>query len=151
MQGLSGSIIATADLVTGSDATGLTASSATDEYGNAADSSVGTGVLSYGWEGGAQREVSTASLALMAARLHDPTTARFSTVDPSAIGTVVGVIASWVGGIPGVVVKAIASIIILAGAASYWYYQQISWGRERGGGVIWEFNKYSGTEFFVTQ
>jgi hypothetical protein len=68
-----------------------------------------------------------------------------------AIGAAIGVIASWVGGIPGVVIKAIASIVILVAAASYWYYQQISWARERGGGVIWEFNKYTGTEFFVTQ
>jgi RHS repeat-associated protein len=83
---LSGSIVATVDLATGSDATGLTTSGSTDEYGNAAGSTVSTGVLSYGWEGSAQREVSNAGLTLMGARLYNPATGRFTGVDPMTGG-----------------------------------------------------------------
>ncbi|HEY4267637.1 MAG TPA: RHS repeat-associated core domain-containing protein [Galbitalea sp.] len=83
---LSGSIVATVGLTSGSDATGLTASSATDEYGNSSTANSNTGVLNYGWEGGAQREVSNAGLTLMGARVYDPTRGRFSSTDPVAGG-----------------------------------------------------------------
>jgi RHS repeat-associated protein len=43
---------------------------------------VSTGVLSYGWQGAAQREVANAGLTLMGARVYDSSTGRFTSIDP---------------------------------------------------------------------
>jgi RHS repeat-associated protein len=60
----------------------LTTSGNTDEYGNSTGTSVSTGVLAYGWQGASQREVADAGLMLMGARVYNPTTGRFTSIDP---------------------------------------------------------------------
>ena len=79
---LGGSTIASIDLPASGDATGLTTSGNTDEYGNSTGTSVSTGVLAYGWQGASQREVADAGLMLMGARVYNPTTGRFTSIDP---------------------------------------------------------------------
>ena len=72
------------DTVTTATAAGVIGSlSETDEYGNAASASTGSHATSYGYLGGAQRgSGSTGGVILMGARLYDPVTGSFLSLDP---------------------------------------------------------------------
>jgi large repetitive protein len=75
-----GSIVATVDIPATGNADSITGYATSDEYGAAA-SYVDTGVLQYGWEGGAQRAVSGTGLTLMGARVYSPAIGRFTSAD----------------------------------------------------------------------
>lgn len=53
-----------------------------DEYGNILTTGPGTGVLDYGWLGAKERATDTTGLLLMGARLYNPVTGLFTSVDP---------------------------------------------------------------------
>lgn len=53
-----------------------------DEYGNVLTTLTTTGALAYGWLGGKERALDRSGLTLMGARLYNPTTGLFSSVDP---------------------------------------------------------------------
>lgn len=79
---LHGDVVASVPLTAGSgQGSGISSWSRFDEYGNRA-AGAPTGPFSYGWLGGKQRAVATAGLTLMGARLYNPATGRFTSVDP---------------------------------------------------------------------
>lgn len=53
-----------------------------DEFGNAANTTASTGPMNYGWLGGSRRATTPTGLLLMGARVYNPATGTFSTVDP---------------------------------------------------------------------
>ncbi|UTT57611.1 RHS repeat domain-containing protein [Cellulosimicrobium cellulans] len=53
-----------------------------DEYGNPITTPTQTGAITYGWLGGKERAQDTTGLTLMGARLYNPTTGLFTSVDP---------------------------------------------------------------------
>ncbi|MDF9878217.1 RHS repeat-associated core domain-containing protein [Cellulosimicrobium cellulans] len=53
-----------------------------DEYGNPITTPTHTGAITYGWLGGKERAQDTTGLTLMGARLYNPTTGLFTSVDP---------------------------------------------------------------------
>ncbi len=53
-----------------------------DEYGNASTATASTGPLNYGWLGGSQRATTPTGLMLMGARVYNPATGSFGSVDP---------------------------------------------------------------------
>lgn len=53
-----------------------------DEYGNTLTVGPATGTLAYGWLGAKERATDTTGLLLMGARLYNPTTGLFTSVDP---------------------------------------------------------------------
>ncbi|WP_370961913.1 DNRLRE domain-containing protein [Amycolatopsis sp. cg9] len=79
-----GDVVSTVDLPSAaSTATALNGWNDYDEYGNPAAANTNqTGPAAYGWHGSAQRAVSGAGLTLMGARLYNPATGLFLTVDP---------------------------------------------------------------------
>jgi RHS repeat-associated protein len=77
-----GSTTATISLPTTGHATTISSFGTSDEYGNNTATVAATGVLQYGWQGNAQREVAAAGLTLMGARLYNPSTGRFTSPDP---------------------------------------------------------------------
>jgi RHS repeat-associated protein len=76
-----GSVVATVAIPSSGNAIGIGGYATTDEYGVGA-SRVNTGVVQYGWEGGAQRAVAGIGLTLMGARVYNSQTGRFTSVDP---------------------------------------------------------------------
>ncbi|HET9654968.1 MAG TPA: RHS repeat-associated core domain-containing protein, partial [Kineosporiaceae bacterium] len=79
-----GDITATVTLPSTGNPSGVDYFSDYMEYGAPSTGSrTGTGQLAYGWLGAAQRSADTPSgLILMGARLYDPTTGRFTSLDP---------------------------------------------------------------------
>jgi RHS repeat-associated protein len=79
-----GDVVASVDLASAAAvATSLSGWNDYDEYGNPAEANTNlTGPAEYGWHGGAQRAVSGAGLTLMGARLYNPATGLFLSVDP---------------------------------------------------------------------
>ncbi|MBE7702390.1 hypothetical protein H9623_19045, partial [Oerskovia sp. Sa1BUA8] len=57
-----------------------------DEYGNPLTTPTQTGAITYGWLGGKERAQDTTGLTLMGARLYNPITGLFTSVDPVAGG-----------------------------------------------------------------
>ncbi|WP_218027086.1 RHS repeat-associated core domain-containing protein [Cellulosimicrobium cellulans] len=53
-----------------------------DEYGNPLTTPTQTGAITYSWLGGKERAQDTTGLTLMGARLYNPTTGLFTSVDP---------------------------------------------------------------------
>lgn len=60
----------------------LGALGAWDEYGNPITTPTQTGAITYSWLGGKERAQDTTGLTLMGARLYNPTTGLFTSVDP---------------------------------------------------------------------
>ncbi|WP_233225892.1 DNRLRE domain-containing protein [Amycolatopsis sp. CA-126428] len=83
-----GDIVSTVDLATpATTATALNGWNDFDEYGNPAAANTNqTGAAAYGWLGTKQRAVSGAGLTLMGARLYNPATGLFLSVDPVRAG-----------------------------------------------------------------
>ena len=68
------------------NASAVTGYTLQDEYGNDAQAGSRTGLVKYGWMGGAQRAVQSTGLQHMGARLLNPATGRFATRDAVAGG-----------------------------------------------------------------
>lgn len=88
-----GSVAAQITLPPAGDAAGLDDWSASDEYGNPVNQTTAgttatnpagdaTGGLGYGWEGARQRVTGSTGLVRMGARLYNPVTGSFTSVDP---------------------------------------------------------------------
>lgn len=77
-----GSIATTIELPAIDQSLELGALGAWDEYGNLVTAPTQTGVITYGWLGGKERAQDTTGLTLMGARLYNPTTGLFTSVDP---------------------------------------------------------------------
>lgn len=79
-------VVSTVTLPASGDAQGLDSWTNYDEYGNQAGTTPATGPANYGWVGAKQRATDTTGLLLMGARLYNPTTGLFTSVDPVAGG-----------------------------------------------------------------
>lgn len=80
---LQGSAVTTVTLpAAGQAAIGIDGWSAFDEFGLSVQTGVNTGVLDYGWLGGSARAVSGAGLVLLGARVYNPVTGLFTSLDP---------------------------------------------------------------------
>jgi RHS repeat-associated protein len=83
-----GDIVATVALPASGAATGIDAWSSYDEYGNTLVGTVGAAPLKtssgigYGWVGAKQRAAQASGLVLMGARLYNPSTGTFTSMDP---------------------------------------------------------------------
>ncbi len=78
-----GDIVTTVDVPpAGSPAESVTGWNNFDEFGNTTSATASTGPINYGWLGGNQRATTPTGLLLMGARVYNPTTGTFSTVDP---------------------------------------------------------------------
>ncbi len=77
-----GNIVTAVSVEPGATAVGLSGWNAFDEFGNAVSATVSTGTVDYGWVGGARRSVGDAGLILMGARLYNPATGLFTSLDP---------------------------------------------------------------------
>ena len=82
-----GDVVTSIDIPASGDPSGITAWIDTDEYGNplttaaGATPTSGTGI-GYGWVGGKQRATTDTGLLLMGARVYNPVTAQFTSIDP---------------------------------------------------------------------
>jgi RHS repeat-associated protein len=75
-------IVSTITLPTTGDAEGIDSWADYDEYGNQTGTSPNTGPSKYGWLGTNQRATDDSGLLLMGARLYNPATGLFTSVDP---------------------------------------------------------------------
>jgi RHS repeat-associated protein len=78
---LAGSVVASVTVPGSGDASGITGFSSFDEYGNPTSTGADTGVNDYGWEGSAQRAVTSTGLILMGARVYSQKVGGFTSVD----------------------------------------------------------------------
>jgi RHS repeat-associated protein len=76
-----GSVVGTVVIPASGNATAISGYATTDEYGAGANR-VDTGVVQYGWEGGAQRAIAGTGLTLMGARVYNAVTGRSTSTDP---------------------------------------------------------------------
>jgi len=84
---LHGDITATTTIPATGNATGISSWSDTTEYGlPRTGTTTPTDPARYNWLGGKQRATDTTGLLLMGARLYNPTTGRFASVDPESGG-----------------------------------------------------------------
>jgi RHS repeat-associated protein len=74
--------VATITLPATGDATGIDSWANYDEYGNQTGTRTNTGPTHYGWVGANQRATDNTGLLLMGARLYNPITGLFTSVDP---------------------------------------------------------------------
>ncbi len=79
-------IVSTITLPATGDAEGIDSWANYDEYGNQTGTTPNTGPSKYGWVGTNQRATDTSGLVLMGARLYNPVTGLFTSVDPVAGG-----------------------------------------------------------------
>jgi large repetitive protein len=79
-------VVSTVTLPSAGDAEGLDSWTGYDEYGSATGSLPNTGPAQYSWHGTSQRAIDTSSLVLMGARIYNPVTGLFTSVDPVAGG-----------------------------------------------------------------
>ena len=79
-------IVSTITLPATGDAEGIASWADYDEYGNQTGTAPATGPSAYGWVGINQRATDTSGLILMGARLYNPATGLFTSVDPVAGG-----------------------------------------------------------------
>jgi RHS repeat-associated protein len=79
-------IVSTITLPATGDAEGIDSWASYDEYGNQTGTTPATGPASYGWVGTNQRATDNSGLLLMGARLYNPVTGLFTSVDPVAGG-----------------------------------------------------------------
>ncbi|WP_432950958.1 RHS repeat-associated core domain-containing protein [Kribbella sp. CA-253562] len=78
-----GDVVTTVDLpFAGGAATSITGWNSYEEYGKPITDTTNTGSITYAWLGAKQRATSGAALVLMGARLYNPSTGLFGSVDP---------------------------------------------------------------------
>ncbi|GAA0939192.1 hypothetical protein GCM10009554_28730 [Kribbella koreensis] len=78
-----GDVVSTSTLTTATAvATAIDGWTSYDEYGNRAGTATDTGIIRYGWVGAQNRAESGAGLTLMGARLYNPATGLFTSMDP---------------------------------------------------------------------
>lgn len=84
-----GDVVTTIDLPGTGPATAIEGWNGFDEYGNAlGTNTASTGVVRYGWLGTEQRAATDSGLVLMGARLYNPVTGLFTSLDPVEGGNV---------------------------------------------------------------